>query len=303
MKSKNRIVQFALIGFSFSFGALLLSGCANDSPIKVVETAANPQDVAQAQADERTLSAAIASNLRIDAGRDVFRHPKDTLLFFGVKPSDKVIEIWPSSGWYTTIIAPYLKSGGGEYIAALPFSANPSENQLRTRATYKTNFADKPESFGKVEIALFGNGSGPIAPANSIDKVLSFRNVHNWMGIGFADKAFADFYAALKPGGYLGIVEHRANANITQDPKAANGYVREDTVIEMAQKAGFVLVGKSQINANPKDTKDHPFGVWTLPPVSRSAPQGQPANPSFDSSKYKEIGESDRMTILFRKPN
>jgi len=282
---------------------LAIAACANDQPIRVVETAADTQAVARSGADERALSAAIASPLRIDAHRDAFRHPLDTLLFFGVKPSDKVIEIWPSGGWYTTIIAPYLKSGNGEYIAALPFAANPNENQLKSRNTYKTKFAEAPDLYGNVRITYFGALSGPLVEPASVDKILSFRNVHNWMGIGFADKAFNDFYAALKPGGYLGIVEHRAPANVAQDPRAANGYVREDVVIEMAQRAGFVLVGKSEINANPRDTADHPFGVWTLPPVLRTAPQGQPANLNFDNAKYRAIGESDRMTILFRKPN
>lgn len=290
------------MGSMIAFAALALSSCANDSPIRVTETAADPQAVARSQADQRALTAAVSSSFRVDAHRDAFRHPLDTLLFFGVKPSDKLIEIWPSSGWYTTIIAPYLKSGGGEYIAALPFAATPSEGQLRARATFKTNFVDKPEIFGAVNITYFGAASPALAAPASVDKILSFRNVHNWMGVGFADKAFADFYAALKPGGYLGIVEHRANASVTQDPRAVSGYVREDYVIALAQRAGFQLVGKSEINANANDTKDHPFGVWTLPPVLRTASQGQPANPNFDNAKYRAIGESDRMTILFRKP-
>lgn len=285
------------------FGVLALSSCANDMPIKVTETKADPAALAQAQENQRVLAAAIASHLRVMPERDVYRHPLDTLLFFGVKPTDKVIEIWPSSGWYTSIIAPYLKSGGGEYIAALSYSANPSANLLRSIETYKDKFVNEPESYGKVSLTYFGNGSGALGAPNSVDKVLSFRNVHNWMGAGFQDKAFADFYAVLKPGGYLGIVEHREKADRPQDPKGSSGYVREDVVIAMAQKAGFQMVGKSEINANPKDTADHPFGVWTLPPVSRTAPGGQPANPNFDGAKYKEIGESDRMTILFRKPN
>lgn len=289
--------------FGIAFAALPLASCANDSPIRVTETAADPQAVARSQADQRALTAAVSSSFRVDAHRDAFRHPLDTLLFFGVKPSDKVVEIWPSAGWYTTIIAPYLHSGHGEYIAALPYAATPSEGQLRARATFKTNFVDKPEIFGTVNITYFGAASPALAPSASVDKILSFRNVHNWMGIGFADKAFADFYAALKPGGYLGIVEHRAKTDNAQDQRAVSGYVREDYVIELAQKAGFVLVAKSEINANPRDTADHPFGVWTLPPILRTAPQGQPANSAFDNAKYREIGESDRMTILFRKPN
>lgn len=260
-------------------------------------------DVKISQNDKIALTAAINSNLRIDAARDKFRHPQETLEFFKVKSSDKIIEIWPSSGWYTTIIAPFLKQGGGDYVAALPYAANPTENQLKSRANFSSKFVEKTDNFGKITITYFGAQSPELAPKNSVDKILTFRNIHNWMGGGFTDKAFNDFYAALKPGGYLGIVEHRGNDKIEQDPKGTNGYVREDIVIEFAKKAGFELVAKSQINANPKDTKDHPFGVWTLPPVLRSAPSGQPANPNFDNAKYKEIGESDRMTLLFKKPN
>lgn len=284
-------------------GALTFVACANNEAIKVTETAADPVALAQTQSYERALNDAINSSLRIDAHRDVFRHPKETLGFFGVKPSDKVIEIWPSGGWYTSIIAPYLKTGGGEYIGALAYSPAPSERLVQSINNYKAKFADKPDVYGKVSVTYFGNGSPELAPPSSIDKVLSFRNVHNWMGGGFEDKAFADFYAVLKPGGYLGIVEHRAKTDKPQDPKGSSGYVREDYVIALAQKAGFQLVGKSEINANPKDNTDHPFGVWTLPPVSQTAPRGQPANPAFDTAKYKEIGESDRMTILFKKPN
>lgn len=303
MKNVSKTLQSLKIGLPFLAFAFVIGACANNSPITVTETKADPKAVAQSQADQGALSAAINSSLRIDAHRDNFRHPLDTLLFFGVKPSDKVVEIWPSGGWYTAIIAPYLKGGNGEYIAALSHSNSPSERLTQSINTYKAKFTQSPESYGKVSVTYFGAASGELAPAGSVDKVLSFRNVHNWMGAGFQDKAFADFYAALKPGGYLGIVEHRASNNAPQDPKAANGYVREDAVIAMAQKAGFQYVGKSEINANAKDTKDHPFGVWTLPPVLRTAGNGQPANPAFDNAKYREIGESDRMTILFMKPN
>lgn len=278
-----------------AFLALALTSCASgEKGMKSAELM---------PAELSALDNVLKGSQRIDAHRDIFRHPKETLAFFKIKPNDKVLEIWPGQGWYTTILAPYLKTGGGEYSAALSYNANPSEQLLKSYDAYKGKFANSPEVFGKVSIAYFGNGSPSIAQPNSFDKVLTFRNVHNWMGAGFADKAFADFYSVLKPGGYLGIVEHRASANNPQDPKAADGYVREDIVIEMATKAGFKLVGKSEINANPKDTKDHPFGVWTLPPVLRTSKFGQPANAEFDSSKYKAIGESDRMTLLFVKPN
>lgn len=253
-------------------------------------------------ANTNVLESVLLGAQRIDANRDIYRHPKETIEFFGIKPTDKVLEIWPGQGWYTSILAPYLKSGNGEYVAALTYSPKPSEQALKNIENFKNKFANSPDVYGKVNIIYFGNGSPQLLQNNSVDKVLTFRNVHNWMGAGFADKAFTDFYAVLKPGGYLGVVEHRANSNLAQDPKAADGYVREDIVIEMATKAGFKLIAKSEINANPKDTKDHPFGVWTLPPVLRTSKTGQAPNPQFDSNKYKEIGESDRMTLLFVKP-
>lgn len=290
---ENSIVKsLRIIGVSIA--AFGFNSCAN------IGWGSNNEPHSLSAENSIALDKVLSGAQRIDSARDKFRHPKETLAFFGIKPNDKVLEIWPGQGWYTSILAPYLKNGG-EYYAALGYSANPSEQTLKGRENFKKKFADT-EVFGNLKYAFFGAGSPEIVAPNSLDKVLTFRNVHNWMGGGFADKAFTDFYAILKPGGYLGIVEHRANADKPQDPKAASGYVREDTVIELATKAGFKLVAKSEINANPKDTKDHPFGVWTLPPVLSTASQGQAPNPQFDSSKYKEIGESDRMTLLFIKP-
>ncbi len=250
-------------------------------------------------------SIAIAANtsLRIDKNRDQYRHPVETLAFFGIKPSDKVIEIWPGQGWYSTILAPYLKAGNGQLIAA-HFDTSTTNSQLVKDLVenYRVKYTQDNDKYGNVSIVSFGPKSSALGEKDSVDAVLTFRNIHNWMGQGWADKAFDDFFKVLKPGGILGIEEHRADDDGPQDPLAADGYVREDYVIDMALDAGFEFVGASQINANPKDTKDHPFGVWTLPPVSRSAPQGKPANPNFDNSKYLAIGESDRMTLLFRKP-
>jgi predicted methyltransferase len=242
-------------------------------------------------------------SIRLDQFRDKYRHPAETLTFFGIKPSDKVIEIWPGQGWYTTILAPYLKLGGGTLVAA-HFDTTTTNSKLVKDmvGAFHDKYATDIGKYGNVTMSSFGPRSKDIAPENSVDAVLTFRNIHNWMNQGWADKAFADFYRALKPGGILGIEEHRADSDGTQDPLAADGYVREDFIIDIAQEAGFVLVGKSEINANPKDSKDHPFGVWTLPPVSRTAPIGQPANQNFDQSKFLAIGESDRMTLLFRKP-
>lgn len=250
-------------------------------------------------------SIALAANtqLRIDQKRDIYRHPVETLAFFGIKPSDKVIEIWPGQGWYSSILGPYLKSGNGQLIAA-HFDVSTTNSQLVKDLVdnYRVKYSQDADKYGNVTMVSFGPRSGNLGEKNSVDAVLTFRNIHNWMSQGWADKAFDDFFAVLKPGGILGIEEHRADDDSPQDPLAADGYVREDYVIDMALDAGFEFVGASNINANPKDTKDHPFGVWTLPPVSRSAPQGMPANPNFDHSKYLAIGESDRMTLLFRKP-
>jgi len=166
---------------------------------------------------------------------------------------------------------------------------------------FAARWASRPDIFGTVELVNFGAKTTTLGTPNSVDFVLTARNVHNFMAQGTTDAIFAQFFTVLKPGGTLAVKEHRANPG-PQDPKAESGYVTEAFVIEAAQRAGFELVGKSEINANPADTKDHPFGVWTLPPVKQTAPRGQPANPAFDRTKYDAIGESDRMTLRFRKP-
>ena len=249
------------------------------------------------------LAAAINSPMRIDKARDKYRRPAETLEFFGILPSDSVIEIWPGQGWYSSILGPYLKNGNGRFIGAHFDTASTSSNLVKQIVeSFRNRFGSKPNEFGDLAIVPFGPRSRALGPENSVDAVLTFRNVHNWMAQGWAEKAFDDFYKVLKPGGILGIEEHRADDNSPQDPLAEDGYVREDYVIDMAKEAGFELVGRSQINANPKDTKDHPFGVWTLPPVGRTSAPGQAENTTFDKSRYLEIGESDRMTLLFRKP-
>jgi predicted methyltransferase len=167
---------------------------------------------------------------------------------------------------------------------------------------FRRRITEKPRLYGRVEITAFGATSGEVAPAGSADLVLFLRNLHNWMAAGIAEKAFRDAYAALKPGGFLGVEEHRAAAGGVPDVLATDGYVQQAYVVKLAQEAGFQLSAASEINANPNDTKDHPFGVWTLPPVRRTSPRGQPENPEFDRTKYDAIGESDRMTLRFVKP-
>lgn len=230
-----------------------------------------------------------------DVARDPVRHPAEELKFIGVEPGMSVIEIYPGGGYFTSILGPVLKQGGGHLTEV--------GGAEEASSKYKEKFLDHPETYGKITYATLNAKSGPIAPPNSADVVLTFRNVHNWMEDGFADKAFADFYKALKPGGVLGVEEHRANPGGTQDPKASNGYVQEAYVKMLAEKAGFKFEKSSELLANPKDvTKDYPFGVWTLPPTRLSAPYGKPADPNFDHAKYDAIGEADNMLLVFRKP-
>ena len=236
-----------------------------------------------------------------DKARDIYRHPEQSLQFWGLKPGDTVLDVQPGSGWWTEILAPYLARTGGHYIAAAADldDSGVSEGGRKARATFEARYQGKPAVYGDVRVVGFGEHSGPLAPPGTVDLVLASRETHNWVDGGFIRKAFADFRAALKPGGILAIEDHRAPAGA--DPAKGDGYLPEAYVIEQAKLAGFVLAGRSQINANPKDTKDHPFGVWTLPPTRRTSPFGKPADPSFDRTRYDAIGESDRMTLKFVK--
>jgi predicted methyltransferase len=228
-----------------------------------------------------------------DRDRDAFRHPKETLLFFGLRPQMQVVEIWPEPGWYTEIIAPLVKDQGKYYAAmAAPRPDNPYVS-ARIKA-YQDRFAAHPELYGKIELTTFAPDAKDIAPPGSVDMVVTFRNIHNWMAGGWAPQAFAAMYKALKPGGILGVVEHRGNPQLPQDPKAKSGYVREEDAIHLIESQGFALVAQSEINANPKDTKDYPQGVWTLPPVYRLGDKNK--------DTYTAIGESDRFTLKFVKP-
>jgi predicted methyltransferase len=227
--------------------------------------------------------------------RDMYRHPRETLLFFGIRPEQTVVEIWPSSGWYTEVIAPLVQGKGKYYAAHVP--PNPdNEGVTRALKNYADKLAARPDLYGGVTVTALGPGStADIAPPGSADLVVSFRNLHNWMARDFAPDAIAAMYKTLKPGGVLGIVEHRGNPAVPQDPKAASGYVNEDYAIRMIEAAGFRLVAKSEVNANPKDTKDYEKGVWTLPPRFAAG--------DVDREKYAAIGESDRFTLKFIKPS
>lgn len=251
----------------------------------------------------QTVAEAVAGEWRLpeDSARDASRHPLQSLEFWGLKPGMTVVEFWPGAGWYTDILAPFLAGTKGQLYAA---HVEPLDD-LRRQAVeaYQRKLADRKRLYGEVTVTAFGPTSGPVAPAGTADMALFLRNIHNWMAAGTVDKAFRDAFAALKPGGVLGVEEHRANPGEVQDALAANGYVQQDYVIQLAKEAGFALDAKSEINANPKDDKDHPFGVWTLPPTRASAPRGQPAQEGFDHAPYDAVGESDRMTLRFKKPS
>ncbi len=249
-----------------------------------------------------TLAGAVAGGWRRpeDRARDRWRHPVESLAFWGVKPGATVVEVWPGAGWYTDILAPFLAATGGTLYAAELRPDNAAAKAVQE--AFEHRLAANPGLYGQVHFTTFDATSGPIAPAGSADVVLFLRNLHDWMRGGFADKAFHDAFAALKPGGILGVEEHRAPAGGAQDVLATNGYVQEAYVRQMAKDAGFVFDKASDINANPRDTHDHPFGVWTLPPTRRSAPLGKPPNPFFNHGPFDAVGESDRMTLRFRKP-
>jgi len=257
-----------------------------------------------AASQDAALAAAVAGPNRTpgSVARDAARHPVESLSFWGLKPKQTVIEISPGGGYWTEILAPYVKAAGGRYVAAVADidSPNASEGARKGRAAFEAKYADTAK-WGKIEYVGFGPQSKPLGPPGSADLVITARNVHNWVMAGWADKAFADFYAVLKPGGLLGVEDHRADPRPPVEG-AKDGYLSTASVVSAAEKAGFKLAAQSEINANPKDTKDHPFGVWTLPPTRMSAPAGQPADPNFDRAKYDAIGESDRMTLRFVKP-
>lgn len=241
------------------------------------------------------IDAALAGTHRSDANkaRDVYRHPRETLMFFGLRGDMKVVELWPGTGgWYTEVLAPILKDRGTYYAAHLEQNA---DGTIPTGLkAYKEKLAANPELYGKVILMAHGPKGADVAAPGSVDMVLTFRNIHNWMGREWAPKSFETAFRVLRPGGILGVVEHRGNPAVAQDPKAASGYVNEDYAIKMIEATGFKLVARSEVNANPKDTKDYEKGVWTLPPTYRMGDK--------EKEKYAAIGESDRFTLKFQKP-
>ncbi len=261
--------------FSLALGALALAGCA---PAPVREVA--------------SFSSLLAGAHRRPANvaRDPHRHPAETLAFFGVQPDSTVVEILPgSAGYYMEILAPWLAARGRYIAASRDELAAPQ--YLADHRRLLARLQEQPELYGKVVVTKFNAGRHDVAPPGSADFVLTFRNLHNWIERGEVEGALAAFHRALKPGGVLGVVDHRGRTDLPQEAQMKSGYVREDYAIRVIQRAGFRLAGVSEVNANPRDTKDHPEGVWTLPPTYRLKDR--------DRAKYAAIGESDRFTLRF----
>lgn len=271
--------------------ALFAAGCA--APTQQAAQNTQPQ-----QATSASLDAAISGAQRSDRAkaRDVYRHPKETLQFFGVEPTQKVLEIAPGGGWYTDILAPWLHDRGhldeAQYISTSPELAAEDRD---TDAAFLRKIAGNQSIYGNVVMGSLHAGAFKGFDAQGqFDRVLTFRNIHNWVKDGQIDANLHAFWVALKPGGVLGVEEHRARRGATVQQMIDSGYVTEDYVIEHAQAAGFVLAARSEINANPKDTKDYPHGVWSLPPSYQGG--------EVDRARFAAIGESDRMTLRFIKP-
>lgn len=269
----------------FRTSALILAGISAMAPAAYAAPA-HPH---------RELTAAVAAPSRSTANkaRDIYRNPAETLSFFGIKPSDTVVEIWPGGGWYTEILAPYLKDKGKLIVAA------PTGNASANIGRFLDSDAAVYGQVGRANFPILMGGTG-VAPGTA-DAVLTFRNVHNWRmgsykadGADYSAEAFKELYAMLKPGGVLGIEDHRLPENASDEQERKSGYIKVSTIRRLAEQAGFRFAGSSEINANPKDTKDYPRGVWTLPP--------RLAEGDKDREKYLAIGESDRMTLKFIKP-
>jgi len=272
-----------------------LAACGPSAPVPAAKSAAPEPPVG-------SLAWAIAGPWRIDPRRDAWRHPVQTLSFFGLRGDMRVLEVLPGRGWYTAILAPFLAKNGGRLTVANFDPATATDAQKIALDAFAKRFLADAADYGPIGVTAIGPNMTDLGPENAMDLALVMRNVHTFMAEGYAEKAFQALFRVLRPGGVLGVEEHRARSTGLQDPRAGDGYVQEAYVRALAQDAGFEFAGSSDVNANPKDTKDHPFGVWTLPPVLRTAPLGMPDNPSFDSKPYLAIGESDRMTLKFIKP-
>ena len=271
--------------------ASVITACHSDGDSK-------PSAKQEAQQFDSAIATVLAGDWRSaeNKARDKYRHPQETLKFFGVKPNHTVVEITPAGGWYTEVLAPLLKDQG-RYIGVVTDPAKTSSEASRTynekqNKTLREKLAARADLYANASLLEIDPKAPSIGQADSADLVLTFRNVHNWMGAGTEAEMFEAFFEVLKPGGTLGVVEHRAKDDVPKGDKS--GYVGEAQVIAMALAAGFTLDARSEINANPTDTKDYVNGVWTLPPNLREGEK--------DRAKYLAIGESDRMTLRFKKP-
>lgn len=252
---------------------------------------------APAHADDVTLETAANGAHRAPANiaRNAWRHPAETLEFFGIRPDMTVVEVWPGSGgWYTEVLAPYLRARG--HLAAANYDGSTGVEYFAKGAqAFRDKLAAAPAIYDRVEVATLMPPAAPSAGApGSADLVVTFRNLHNWVRDGLAEAMFSAMFEVLKPGGTLGLVAHRGSDDMTGPEAAKTGYLAESEAVRLAEAAGFQFVARSEINANPNDTRDHPKGVWTLPPNFRAG--------DVDREKFAAIGESDRMTLKFRKP-
>lgn len=269
--------------------AVPASSAETDQPANELVPPTSASDFTSAQLDS-----VLAGSWRSEANRarDVYRHPKATLQFLGIRPDQTVIEITPGGGWYSEILAPLLHDNG-HYIAAVQAPASDSEARQDDDALHR-KFAADAARYGKAQFVTYDPKAPVFGAPGSADRVLTFRNVHNWVMADTAPAMFKAFFAVLRPGGMLGVVDHRAADDVTLATVKQSGYLPTSYVVKLATEAGFTLDQSSEINANPKDTRDYPKGVWTLPPTLTLGEQ--------DKAKYQAIGESDRMTLRFIKP-
>ncbi len=286
MRSLDVLAPLALLA--------VLAGCAGQPPAEETVVA---DETGTDAATLALLDAALAGDQRSDTSRarDRYRHPRETLAFFGLRSDMSVMEVWPGGGgWYTEILAPVLRERGMLYAAQWDPAMDNKFVQDSLQA-FAAKLAARPDVYDKVRVVAlqYPTAMSPVAPG-SLDMVLTFRNIHNWMPRGADLPMLEAMFAALRPGGILGVVEHRADDSQPQDPMARSGYVREDYAIELIESVGFRLLERSQINANPADTRDYEQGVWTLPPTFRLGDR--------DRDRYAAIGESDRFTLRFEKP-
>jgi predicted methyltransferase len=291
-KGKFFAAMLVVAGFGLPWAVSAQAAAATagqDQPVDELVPPTSASDFTSSQLDR-----VLAGSWRSEANRarDVYRHPKATLQFFDIRPDQTVIEITPGGGWYSEILAPLLRDNG-HYVAAVQKSADRGEARRDDDALHR-KFAADPATYGKTRFVEYDPKAPVLGAPGSADLVLTFRNVHNWVVADTAPAMFKAFFAVLRPGGVLGVVDHRADDSASLEAVMKSGYLPTRYVVKLATDAGFTLDQSSEINANPKDDRDHPKGVWTLPPTLTLG--------ETDRAKYLAIGESDRMTLRFVKP-